>query len=343
MNYTSPEEKQQEQLEEDSSQARCEWDFSISAAVPRNPTTNASDVLGAVEVDPSGRLLATGGLARKIRIYTLDPLRYEFYICTPAKLSSLRWRPNPPGCHVASGDYDGVVTEYDVERRTPVSERDEHGGRRVWSVDYSAAGLGASGSDDGTAQMWDPRCGPVLSAVRVGASVCCVEFDKTDGPYIALGCADRRAYVYDVRNMSSGPVSVFAGHEKTVTYVRFDGRGRLVTSGTDGRHRLWELASGKEVRAYRGHANARSFVGMSVWRSGGLIGCGSESNEVFVYDLRWGEPIWVQSFAGRTEEEEEAKAFVSAVCWREVSEDECALLAGGSDGMVQVYAGRRKV
>ncbi|KAJ6819266.1 putative WD repeat-containing protein RUP2-like [Iris pallida] len=139
-----------------------------------------------------------------------------------------------------------------------------------------------------------------------------------------------------------GAVSVFAGHEKTVTYVRFDGRGRLVTSGTDGRHRLWELASGKEVRAYRGHANARSFVGMSVWRSGGLIGCGSESNEVF-FTTSGGAPIWVQSFAGRTEEEEEAKAFVSAVCWREVSEDECALLAGGSDGMVQVYAGRRKV
>ncbi|ONK64064.1 uncharacterized protein A4U43_C07F21720 [Asparagus officinalis] len=89
---------------------------------------------------------------------------------------------------------------------------------------------------------------------------------------------------------------------------------------------MWDVSNGEEVRAYRGHRNARSFVGMDVCNGGGLIGSGSESNEVFVYDLRWGDPIWVQDFG-----EEDEGEFVSAVCWREIGENECALVAGGRE------------
>ncbi|KAF2315632.1 hypothetical protein GH714_040146 [Hevea brasiliensis] len=87
-------------------------------------------------------------------------------------LSSLRWKPGSDSRVIASGDYDGVVMEYDLERRVPIFERDEHGGRRVWSVDYSHWDpvIGASGSDDGTMQMWDPRCegGGCVATVQPG-------------------------------------------------------------------------------------------------------------------------------------------------------------------------------
>lgn len=93
---------------------------------------------------------------------------------------------------------------------------------------------------------------------------------------VRVGSADRHAYVYDVRAVSAGPVAVFAGHGRAVTYVRFAGwPGRVVvSSGTDGSHRLWDWVGGgggggvEELRAYSGHANALRFVGMSVWRTG---------------------------------------------------------------------------
>ncbi|KAK8951207.1 WD repeat-containing protein RUP2 [Platanthera zijinensis] len=336
--------------------ARREWDFRLSTVVspPSSTASDASDVIGAVEIDQSDRLLATAGIARKIRIYTLAgllpsdaDLRHssacDFYICAPAKLSSLRFRPGSGSRVIAAGDYDGVVTEYDLDRRTSISERDEHGGRRVWSVDYSPAGdMAASGSDNGAARIWDTRCPAEGTVVHNGISpVCCVEFDGADcGPLIALGCADRNAYVYDLRAVGAGPVSAFGGHARTVTYVRFVGGGRMLSSGTDGAHRMWEARGEREIRAYRGHKSGRSFVGMGLWRKGGLIGCGSETNEVFVYDLRWGEPIWVKSF-GRA-----GAGFASAVCWcggRDGSGggDDCMLIAGGSDGVLQIFSGRR--
>ncbi|PSR93435.1 WD repeat-containing protein [Actinidia chinensis var. chinensis] len=343
-----------EKGEESEEKPRSGWDFSLSSIVPSGSSGTVSDTLGVVEFDPSGSLLATGGIARKIRVYSLKSLLDqnsdgESCICTPAKLSSLRWNPGSGGRIIGSGDYDGVVMEYDLERRVPVFERDEHGGRRVWSMDYSHSdpGIGASGSDDGTVQMWDPRCegGNCVASVQPNparSSVCCVEFNPFGGALLAVGCADRRAYGYDVRRMVD-PVLVLDGHSKAVSYVRFLDHRTVVTSGTDGCLKLWHTEDPRAIRTYRGHVNTRRFVGLSAWRGGGLVACGSESNQVFVYDKRWSEPIWVHGIdpgAGHGCD----PGFVSSVCWRQAVEDGggCTLVAGGSDGVLQVFEGKRK-
>ncbi|KAK3220753.1 hypothetical protein Dsin_014723 [Dipteronia sinensis] len=358
-----------EQEETTTTTPRYEWDFNLSTVVSSHAAGAATDTLGVIEFDPSDTLVATGGIARKIRLYTVNSLlggcggggvalldhasACEYYICTPAKLSSLKWRPGSGGRVLGSGDYDGVVTEYDLERKVPVFERDEHGGRRVWSVDYSRwdPAVGASGSDDGTMQMWDPRCdggGTCVATVQPSAarsSVCCVEFNPFSGALVAVGCADRKAYGYDVRKMSD-PVIVFDGHKKTVTYIRFLDANTLVSAGTDGCLKLWNTNDSRTIRTYKGHVNSRSFVGLSVWRHGGLLGCGSENNKVFVYDRRWGEPIWVHGFESQLSRSarlaETGTGFVSSVCWRQVGDDHCTLVAGGSDGVLQVYMGKKK-
>ncbi|CAN8252125.1 unnamed protein product [Cochlearia groenlandica] len=337
-----------------------EWDISLSTVVSSS-SSSASDVIGAIEFDPTDNIIATAGISRKIRFYGLPSLlrsnaggvhlvdqatACEYYICTPAKLSSLRWRPGSGGCVIGSGDYDGVVTEYDLEKRTPVFERDEHGGRRVWSVDYGG-GVGASGSDDGTMQVWDPRCPPEesIAVVRPAgifkSAVCSVEFDPTGGNAVAVGCADQRGYIYDTRKIIE-PALILQGHNKTVSYARFLDGGTVVTAGTDGCLKLWSVNSGRVIRTYEGHVNSRNFVGLSVWRNGALFGCGSENNRVFVYDRRWGKPVWVDGFepVGMTSGSD--KRFVSSVCWRQSGVDQCTLVAGGSDGVLQVYVGKRK-
>ncbi|MCL7043565.1 hypothetical protein MKW94_008516 [Papaver nudicaule] len=367
MNITHQQLQEEEEAEnEEEEKAKHEWEFKLSAIISSHSSSTraASDTVGVIEFDPSDQLLATGGIARKIRIYNISSLLLnldttslqqldhltacEYYICTPAKLSSVRWKPNTSGSVIGSGDYDGVVTEYNLEKRVPVFERDEHGGRRIWSVDYSHWNpvVGASGSDDGTTQLWDTRCsGDECVAVvqpSVGRSpVCCVEFDPFGSGLIAMGCADRNAYAYDIRK-TDNPVSVFVGHQKTVSYVRFLGEETMVSAGTDGCLKLWNMNNARPTRTYKGHVNNRSFVGLSVWRHGGLIGCGSESNQVFVYDKRWGEPIWLGGLEGPTGPGSEDK-FVSGVCWRQVQADECTLVAGGSDGALQIYVGKRSL
>ncbi|KAG6426507.1 hypothetical protein SASPL_110731 [Salvia splendens] len=327
----------------------CDWDFNLTAVI--SYSSPSSDAIGVLEFDPTNSLLATGGIARKIRIYTAANLPIlkegcDYCIYTPAKLSSLKWRPSSGSRLLGSGDYDGVVMEYDLERRLPVFERDEHGGRRVWSIDYSAAdpALGASTSDDGTMQMWDTRCdaGTSVATVRPDRSaaspVCCVEFDPIGGPTVVLGCADRRIYGYDARRAVE-PIFVLEGHEKAVSYARFMDSETIVSSSIDGSLMTWHVEDRQLIRRYRGHVNSRRFVGLSVWRGGGggLLSCGSENNRVFVYDRRWGDPIWACGFEAAPQQNQ---GFVSSVCWRQTAGECCTLVAGGSDGVLKVFEGR---
>ncbi|KAL7147476.1 hypothetical protein ABFS83_06G110100 [Erythranthe nasuta] len=351
--------------------ARCDWDFSLSAVVSSAASTS-SDAIGVVEFDQSNSFLATGGIARKIRIYTAGKLlapsdrnggrtaafldhaaACDYYMCTPARLSSLKWKPGSGSRVIGSGDYDGAVMEYDLEKRVPVFERDEHGGRRVWSMDYSHSdpNLGASGSDDGTMQMWDTRSDSGNNAASVrpnrlaSSPVCCVEFNPFGGPLIAVGCADRKIYGYDVRR-TLDPVFVLDGHRKAVTYTRFLDLRTIVSSSVDGCLMMWGTDDRRVMRTYSGHLNGRRFVGLSVWRSGGLLSCGSENNRVFVYDKRWGDPIWVRGFEPPAEAAQPPRCeggFVSSVCWRQSGDEErCTLVAGGSDGVLQVFNGEKR-
>ncbi|XP_071711828.1 WD repeat-containing protein RUP2 [Rutidosis leptorrhynchoides] len=347
MNHPNPPPQTTISDHDETSSPKFEWDFRVSAVVSPPVTTagHVSDTLGVIEVNPSGTLFATGGIARKIRVYSINPTTCHFCICTSAKLSSLKWKPGSNGKIMGSADYDGVVYEYDLETQMPVFERDEHNGRRIWSMDYSTSNpvVGASGSDDGSVQIWDPRhdSGNCVANVKFGNPVCCVEFSPFGGTLLAVGCADRKAYIYDVRKMVD-PVVVFDGHQKTVSYTRFLDDRTVMTSGTDGCLKMWDTQDHRLIRTFRGHTNQRRFVGLSIWRNQGLIGCGSESNQVFVYDKRWGEPIWVHGFEpeGGTKSEH---GFVSSICWSQVVDDECTLVGGGSDGVVKIFSGKRKV
>ncbi|KAH7403997.1 hypothetical protein KP509_15G004400 [Ceratopteris richardii] len=302
-------------------------------------------------------------------------------ICTPAKLSSLKWRPfsaNVVGC----GDYDGVVTEWDVEQGLCLSERYEHSGQRIWSVDYSAwfPTLCASASGDGTVRLWTLNCERSVGVIRSpgGNSICCAEF-SVDGPHrVAIACADSYVYLYDLRRLDTSLLCL-AGHDRAASYVRFLGAEEMVSASIDSSVKLWNLSTSNALsvhgayqkqcsslvrrnaedthrlkRTFKSHRNFRNFVGLSVWKDSGLIACGSETNEVFVYDKDTADPIWRMKFQSktspackrhRTEEEddtedgryrmEESKCFVGAVCWRDHG-DHHSLLSANSVGTLQL-------
>ncbi|GLJ42702.1 hypothetical protein SUGI_0885300 [Cryptomeria japonica] len=403
----------EEEYPSDLEENKSEWDLKVCTVVGPSGT---SDSIGALAFDAKEyKWLATGGLARKIRLYNFNNLvdlqqscshedkeedlmdidgnsveqRNRFcgndvlyvehsssietaVICTSAKLSSLKWDPASGDLVICSGDYDGVVTEWDVERGIAVSERDEHGGRRVWSVDYSQwnTSLCASASDDGTVQMWDRKTNQTLMDIAIPSKrpVCCAEFSAYNANLMAFACSDHKVYVYDTRKLTSSSSAaadsalfVLNDHSRPVSSVKFFGEGTVVSASTDGSLKLWDISRSIQegmlpVRTYRGHSNMRKFVGLSVWQEGGLLACGSESNEVYAYDCRWESPIWLNKFDGtgftnstvRSLAEDGVKdfrtradlRFVSGVCWRQKPSN-CALVAANSDGMLQVIIGQR--
>ncbi|XP_024398878.1 protein SPA1-RELATED 3 [Physcomitrium patens] len=403
------------------------WEFKVVASIKtQNQNLTSTDIIGTIAFEKTHEYFATGGIARKIRVYAYSPLvsglssadededddeeeSVEYLkqrrlrkwrasaididharccvqeVCTPAKLSSLQWHQERPNV-IACGDYDGVVAEWDVERMCAICERDENGGQRIWSIDYSKdfPDLIASASDDGTVRMWDQSSEQSVAIIfhSTFSPICCAEFGPASSSLIALASADSNVYLYDTRWLST-PLLTLAHHKRATSYVRFLDSHRLVSSSIDSSVKLWDVQSmscsscrtapvasqrcNAPVKSFDSHYNVRNFTGLSVRGEDGLIACGSETNQAFVYDSQKCSPILSHSFdyynpavlrlntigsswsADRlvskgnsefSEDDSSNSLIVSAVCWR-AKPDDCTLVAANSDGVLRLLSGNR--
>lgn len=73
------------------------------------------------------------------------------------------------------------------------------------------------------------------------ANVCCVQFSPYSSHLLMFGSADHKIYGYDLRHMRI-PWCTLAGHEKTVSYVKFIDSETLVSASTDNTLKLWDLS-----------------------------------------------------------------------------------------------------
>jgi protein suppressor of PHYA-105 1 len=283
-----------------------------SSALP--PGAVSPEMVCSCAFDRDDDLLATAGVARRVRIYSVSSLlggdeamaaaaalprrsvrtgggggiSGPFLPCAPpvaevrasSKLSCVAWNPYVKPLLLVSG-YDGRVTLWDAAAERAAASFDGTE-RRVWAVDWcgSDAALFASGGDDGMARLWDAgRCSAPAASVDVRANVCSVAFAGGGGggtggaapaasscglrPHLlALGAADRRAYVYDIRNLAE-PLAVLGGqqgggggggsgnggsggsegvgHRRAVSYVRWAPDGQLISASTDSRLQRWDI------------------------------------------------------------------------------------------------------
>lgn len=339
----------------------------VVAEIPRPSLRQSSSIISSLEFDPEGGLFATAGVSRRISIFDYVAVASApapavhcpvVELATRSKLSCLSWNKYLRS-QLASSDYEGVVTLWDVGTGGMVAEYEAHS-RRIWSVDCCEADpcLLASGSDDCAVKLWSTRVPTSLAQLELKANVCAVKWRPGSAHELAVGSADHMVYLYDMRH-TARPRCSFLGHHKAVSYVRFCSAGELVTASTDSTLRLWPLGrappstpgagggdegpvpEAEAARVFEGHTNEKNFVGLAV--DGDFIACGSETNEVFVYFKALTKPVAWQAFSaspggGDAEGEaaaarDEDKSFISAVAWRPRFS---ALLAANSLGTVKL-------
>lgn len=300
----------------------------------------SSSIVSSIEFDMNNEIFATAGVSKRIQFFNFrdvceaggdysaraghktlshggtpappPPPQQRHSISTRSKLSCLSYSKHMRH-HIASSDYEGVVTVWDVETKAAVVEFEEHD-KRAWTVDYCRTDhrLLASGSDDGRVKIWSTAQEGSVMELDVRANVCCAQYGPTSAHQLAVGCADHRVHLFDLRNPSEA-LAVLEGHRKAVSYVRFLSSGEeLVSASTDSSLCVWDIRGGVIAAAKRGagggaaagprpagvlegHTNEKNFVGLSVG-AGDLIACGSETNEVFVYDKSFTSPLVTYNF-----------------------------------------------
>lgn len=233
--------------------------------------------------------------------------------------------------------FSGTVTVWDATTGQRTKTFQEHE-KRCWSVDFNNVDtrLIASGSDDARVKLWSINVDHSIATLEVKANVCCVKFNPRSSCHLAFGSADHCVHYYDLRNMKE-PLSVFKGHRKAVSYVKFINTEEIVSASTDSQLKMWNINSPHCLRSFVGHINEKNFVGLAT--DGDYVACGSENNSLYVYYKGLTKQLFsfkfdtVRSVLEQEKKDDEPNEFVSAVCWRQHSN---ILVAANSQGIIKL-------
>ncbi|CAA0817954.1 E3 ubiquitin-protein ligase COP1 [Striga hermonthica] len=300
---------------------------------------SANNIISSIEFDRDDELFATAGVSRRIKIFDFAAVLNgsadeQFPIAemsTRSKLSCVSWNRYTKN-QMASSDYEGIITVWDVNTRQSVMEYEEHE-KRAWSVDYSSTepSMLVSGSDDCKVKVWCTKQETSALNIDMKANICSVKYNPWSN-HIAVGSANHHIHYFDLRKTNQ-PVISFSAHKKAVSYVKFMSNTELASASTDNTLRLWDVNDSVPVRTYKGHTNEKNFVGLAVNEE--YIACGSETNEVYVYHKAIARPAVCHKFDSEMEEADDdpSSYFISAVCWKSHSP---TVLTANSRGTIKV-------
>ena len=211
----------------------------------REPLTpEEAEFRRALAFDPAGRVLASGGLDKTVRLWNPHTGQLLGSLEHPATVLAVTFSPD--GEMLASASEDNAIRLWDPHGRQLLGTLEGHG-KPVYAVAFSPDGRHlASGSGDGTVRLWDAQSGELLKTFRGhNRGVLGVAFSETG--LLASAGVDWTIQVYEV---STGRfLRTLTGHTAQVTSVAFTGAAsgdiRLISGSRDGTVHSWNPDTGE--------------------------------------------------------------------------------------------------
>ncbi|XP_077302112.1 guanine nucleotide-binding protein subunit beta-2 [Arctopsyche grandis] len=194
----------------------------------------------------------------------------------------------PSGNFVACGGMDNMCTVYDV------NNRDATGAAKVVRELAGYEGFLSScrflddkriltGSGDMKICIWDLESGKRINDFEAhNGDVVSISLSPDGNTYVT-GSVDKTCKLWDIREES--PRQTFFGHESDVNSVCFHPSGQAFATGSEDKSaRLFDLRSDQQLAHYKPPNETSGFTSCGLSLSGRFILCGSDDNNVHIWD-----------------------------------------------------------
>ena len=205
----------------------------------------------------------------------------------PAHEAALRSAAfNREGTRLATSSYDMTAKIWDTDSGTELLWLTGHKDY-LFLIAFTRDGRRiATASSDHTARLWDAWSGSPLRTFEHPEGAMGVGFSPS-GRLLATSGRDG-VRIWEAA--SDAPSRLCCQHTDGVRAVSFVSDQRLVTSGRDGLAKLWDLASGAEVVAFKGHSD-KIVTDIAVSPDGKRVATSSYDKTARIWDIDSGREI----------------------------------------------------
>ena len=268
-----------------------------SLHAPTMQLTGHDAEVNACKFSPTGQSLASGSFDRSILLWSVYGECENFNVLKghSGAITDLHFCSD--GSRLLSCSVDRSLALWDAEIGERIKKLKGHTSF-VNSCSPCRRGplLLASGSDDGTVRVWDPRQRGAAKSYNSTYQVTAVAFGD-GGDQVFAGGIDNQVHVWDLRR--DALLYKLSGHTDSITGASLspDG-GRLLTNSMDNTLRVWDVrpfVSGpREVRQLIGvqHTFEKKLLRCCWTPDGAKVASGSGDQCVYVWNVESGHILY---------------------------------------------------
>ena len=280
--------------------------FSSAGADGTHAITGLQDLVRAVEYSPDGALIAVAGgipgaYGELLIVDRSTGERRHALIGHRDYVYAVAFSPD--GTRLASCSYDRTVRLWDVASGRVLHVLREHT-EAVFGVAFSPDGSRlASASGDRSVKIWDVAKGTRLYTLTDATDALATVAFHPKEPKVTASGGDKTIRTWVLDETGGQQVQAFIAHTSGVLRLRYSPDGsRIASSAMDATVRIWNAATGAEIRTLAGQSDWP--YGLAWSPDGRALAVGRHDGSLSIYDSTTGdimiEPVLRAATPGRS-------------------------------------------